>query len=118
MVAGTTHNEINFESERQRIMTELSGLGFVLPGSITTRTSRCGNPGCSCHATPPRLHGPYQTWTRKVGGKTVTRNLTNDQIDRYAAWFDDARRLRTLVADLKQLSLQAAHQAEGWELHD
>ncbi|MGI8791600.1 MAG: DUF6788 family protein, partial [Acidimicrobiales bacterium] len=63
-------------------------------------------------------HGPYQSWTRKVAGKTVTRNLTHDQIERYTPWFDDARRLRTLVDDLKQLSMRAAHRTEGWELHD
>ena len=108
MVAGTGQSDKDFEDERKRIMAELATIGLVLPGSVTARSSRCGNPGCSCHDEPPRLHGPYQTWTRKVGGKTMTRNLTNDQVERYATWFDDARRLRSLVAELKQLSLRAA----------
>lgn len=118
MVPSTGQSDKALEAERQRIMGELARLGFVLPGSISARSSRCGNAGCSCHDEPPRLHGPYQSWTRKVAGKTVTRNLTHDQIERYTPWFDDARRLRTLVADLKQLSLRAAHRTEGWELHD
>lgn len=105
----------DFEAERRRIMAELNTIGFVLPGSVTSRRSRCGNPGCSCHDEPPKLHGPYQTWTRAVKGKTITRNLTDDQVDRYAPWFDDARRLRRLVSELKQLSLRAAIQNENWE---
>ena len=105
----------DFEAERQRIMAELATIGFALPGSVTTRWSRCGNPGCSCHDEPPKLHGPYQTWTRAVRGKTITRNLTVDQVERYTPWFEDARRLRKLVSELKQLSLRAADKIENWE---
>jgi hypothetical protein len=35
----------------------------------------------------------------------VTRNLTEEQDERYASWLDDARRLRSLVSELKELSL-------------
>jgi hypothetical protein len=50
-----------------------------------------------------------------VKGKTVTRNLTEDQVSRYTPWLDDARRLRKLVSELKELSLRAANQIENWE---
>lgn len=106
------------ERERQRIMAKLGNLGFVLPGSISARRSKCGNPGCICHQDPTRFHGPYHSWTRTLRGKTVTRNLTDDQVERYQPWFDDARQLRDLVLDLKRLSLQVAHRSEGWELHE
>ena len=78
--------------------------GFVLPGTLTERMTRCGHPGCRCHADPPRLHGPYQQWTRKIAGKTVTRILTDDQLADYQPWFDNHRRLRALVAELETLS--------------
>jgi hypothetical protein len=104
------------ERDRQRIVAKLGALGFVLPGSISARSSKCGNPGCVCHVDPTRLHGPYHSWTRTVRGTTVTRNLTDEQLERYQAWFDDARQLRTLLTDLKRVSLQAVHQAEGWDL--
>jgi hypothetical protein len=105
----------DFEAERQRIMAELATIRFVLPGSVTERWSRCGNSGCSCHDEPPKLHGPYQTWTRAVKGKTITRNLSEEQVERYALWIDDARRLRKLVSELKELSLRAVNQNENWE---
>ena len=31
---------------------------------------------CRCKGDPPRLHGPYYLWTRKVAAKTVTVRLT------------------------------------------
>ena len=61
---------------RDRIAAELAQAGFALPGTLTVRSYACGKPACRCHADPPRLHGPYAEWTRKIGGKTVTRRLT------------------------------------------
>ena len=71
-------------------------------------------PRCACHAGPPKLHGPYLTWTRKIAGKTLTRRLTPDQAERYRPWFEANRRLRELIAELEALSLQAAEHAERW----
>ena len=105
----------NDARRRQRqIMEEIAQLGFCLPGSVVGRTSRCGNPNCACRSDPDRMHGPYLSWTRKVGSKTVTRRLKPDQLERYQPWFDNTRRLRQLVAELETLSIQAAEQAEGW----
>ena len=75
--------------------------GFALPGTLTDRMTRCGHPNCRCHADPPRLHGPYHQWTRKIDGKTVTRILTDDQLADYRPWFDSHRRLRELIAELE-----------------
>jgi hypothetical protein len=90
------------------IAAELAQIGFALPGSLVSRTTACGKPGCRCQGDPPVLHGPYLTWTRTVNGKTVTRKITEEQRIRYQAWFDNARRLRQLVADLEALSLEAS----------
>lgn len=46
--------------------------------------------------------------------KTVTKLLTDEQVIRYQAWFDDARRLRELVTELEALSLHALEEAERW----
>lgn len=57
------------ERRRRELIAEISELGFALPGSLNVVANRCGKPTCSCHADPPKLHGPYLTWTRKVAGK-------------------------------------------------
>jgi hypothetical protein len=87
-----------------RIAAQLGQIGFALPGTVTERLTRCGRANCSCHADPPVLHGPYHQWTRKIGGKTVTRLLTDDQLADYQPWFDNDRRLRALITELEALS--------------
>jgi hypothetical protein len=100
--------------DQQRLARQLGEVGFVLPGSIVERHMTCGKPGCRCKADPPVLHGPYIQWTRKVGNKTVTKLLSPEQRDRYQPWFDNARRLRELTAELEALSLHTIENAEHW----
>jgi hypothetical protein len=54
---------------------------------------------------PPRLHGPYAEWTRKIAGKTVTRRLTPAELAEYQPLFDNAKKLRALLAELQDLTL-------------
>ena len=104
----------SLQREHQKLIAEITKLGFVLPGSLTPRYTRCSSPGCHCRAEQPVLHGPYWSWTRKIDGKTVTRRLSAEQIERYGPWFEDARKLRALINQLETLSLRAAEQATGW----
>jgi hypothetical protein len=97
----------------ERLTAELAALGPCLPGSVAVRTGRCGKSACSCHDTPPRLHGPFNSWTRKVNGKTVTRLLTDDQLAAYQPLLDNHRRLKTLVHDLEELSVAIAERNAG-----
>ena len=69
------------------------------------RAYPCGKPNCACHGDPPRLHGPYAYWTRKVDGKTVTRILTEEQMADYGPLFDNEKRLKELLAELHEVSI-------------
>jgi hypothetical protein len=94
--------------ELRQIATELATLtrtGQVLPGSLQQRHTYCGKPGCACQADPPRPHGPYWQWTRKSAGKTITRRLTPDQIERYRPWIENDRRIRELLNRLEALGI-------------
>jgi hypothetical protein len=102
------------EQRRRELLAELADLGHCLPGSLSTRHLRCGNPRCRCRADPPQLHGPYTYWTRKVAGRTVAQLLSADQAERYQPWIDNNRRLRQIVNELEALAIDAAHAAEGW----
>jgi len=92
---------------RRGLAEELGKIDGVLPGSVVVRQMRCGKTGCACAADPPALHGPYIQWTRTVEGKTVTRYLSAEELDRYQPWFDNARRLKELVAMLEIASVHA-----------
>jgi hypothetical protein len=103
------------ERRRREIVAEIAEIGFCLPGSLVSRTTRCGTPSCRCHSDPERLHGPYLSWTRKVGSKTTTRNLDHAQAERYRSMFDNAKRLRALVAELEAISVEFVVDAEQWD---
>lgn len=89
-----------------RIAAELAAAaGPALPGTLTVRSYACGKPNCRCHGDPPALHGPYAEWTRKIGGKTTTRRLTDAELADWQPLFDNARKIRTLLAELQDLTL-------------
>ena len=92
----------------QALAARLGQVGFAVPGSLTRRYTTCGKPGCRCQADPPRPHGPYYQLTRKVAGKTVTTRLTASQAARYAEWIANQRELRRLIAEMEDISRQAA----------
>jgi len=100
---------------QHQIAGEIAGLGLCLPGSLVERATRCGSPRCRCHSDPSHLHGPYPSWIRKVGGKTVTRTLSPAQFERYRPLFGNTKRLRELITELEALSAEVVEQAEGWK---
>ncbi len=102
-----------WEAIRRVLAGELAAIDGVLPGSVVMRQMRCGKPGCACKHDPPTLHGPYIQWTRTVDNRTVTRYLSEDQLARYQGWFDNARRLKEIVAKLEIASLHAFERFEA-----
>ena len=55
---------------------------------------------------PNQLHGPYPSWIRKAGTKTVTRTLSREQLKHYEPLFDNTRRLRELINELETLAIE------------
>ena len=94
------------ERRRAKLVAQIATIENILPGSINIAMNRCGKNNCACHQDPPRLHGPYITWTRKVEGKTVTRRLNQAQLERYQPWFENNRRLQALISELQALGIE------------
>ncbi len=106
-MANADRDKRPWAATRRGLADELGRIDGVLPGSVVVRRMRCGKPGCVCKGDPPALHGPYIQWTRTVDGKTVTRFLSEEELARYQPWFDNARRLKELVAKLEVASVHA-----------
>ena len=64
------------EAQRSAIQREISQLGDMRSGSITTTGGRCGNPRCHCRQRDDPGHGPFYRLTRKVDGKTATETFS------------------------------------------
>ena len=97
----------HYEDQYRALLGELAGLGFVSPGSVALRETSCGKPGCKCMADPPRRHGPYYQWTRKVKGKTVSRQLSPAEAELFQEWITNRRQLQRVTRDLERVSAKA-----------
>ena len=90
----------------EAIKAQMQALGYVLPGTVQRRHYQCGKPNCRC-MTKGILHGPYDQWTRKIGGKTVNLNLDPESAKLVKAWIGNNRMLRQLCRRLEKTSLAA-----------
>ena len=97
----------DLQQRYQQLKGALTRVGYFRRGSLVKRFMTCGKPGCACKASPPRLHGPYYQWTRKIGGKTVTVFFTREQADLLAGWIAAGRQLNRIIAQMERLSLRA-----------
>ena len=77
----------------------------LLPGSLSTASSTCGNPNCACKAKPPRLHGVYYRWTGFLDGKRTTKALTKAQAQECQRRIANYRRLQKQIDNLLQLAV-------------
>ena len=68
------------QAARDRIAAELAAAGLALPGTLTVRSYACGKPGCRC--------------------------LSPAELADYQPLFDNAKKIRALLAELQDLTLQ------------
>jgi hypothetical protein len=97
----------DYERRYRELAAQLAEIGLISSGSVTRRYTHCATPGCKCHDDPPRPHGPYYQWTAKVGGKTVTRRLSAHEAKLYQEWIANDRRMRRLIAQMRQVAAKA-----------
>lgn len=111
-MSGPTPKDIH---EQARIARRLAEVGFVLPGTLFERYTRCGKTNCRCHGDPPDLHGPYYQWTRSIPGRRapIVRRLPAELAERYWPWFDNAALLRATVTELQALSIDIVERDRG-----
>ena len=98
---------IDLQQRYQQLKTALTRVGYFRRGSLLKRFMSCGKPDCACRASPPRLHGPYYQWTRKITGKTVTVFFTREQAHLLDGWIVAGRQLDRIIAQMERLSLRA-----------
>jgi hypothetical protein len=99
------------ESQKAALLRKISELGDFRPGSVTTTSGRCGNPGCHCHRPNDPGHGPNFRLTYKESGKTVTesfaspvaRRKTEREIEEYRRWQQLSREFVEVNARLCRL---------------
>ena len=97
----------DYERRYRELAQRLADIGLISSGSVTRRYTYCATTGCRCHADPPQPHGPYYQWTTKVNGKTITRRLNATEAKLYKEWIDNERKMRRLIAQMRQVAAKA-----------
>ena len=70
-----TQSVETLEQQRAEILRQMQGLGDMRRGSVVEQYLKCGKAPCCCAAPGHPGHGPYFAFTRKVHGKTQTRQF-------------------------------------------
>ena len=65
----------DLEERRDTIAQQITQLGDLRPGSVSSTSGRCGKPDCRCHQPGQPGHGPNFRITYKVSGKSVSESL-------------------------------------------
>lgn len=91
------------ERKRAALLKRLAKIGPVLQGTITRRSVVREDPQAP---GTQKEYGPYNQWTWKREGKTVTVNLSGDQLKPYQRAIDENRKLEELLRQLRETSLQ------------
>jgi hypothetical protein len=89
------------ETERSKILRQLTTLGDLRQGSICAVARRCGKPTCHCAKGNDAGHDPQIRLTRKVDGKTVAESFPSPAALRKAqSEIDEYHRFHTLSTEL------------------
>jgi len=87
----------------ERLGARLAKLGPIAQGTITERTITKNDPK---KPGSFRTIGPYYQWTFKRDAKTVTVNLSAEQVKPFQRAIDNNRKLETILTQMREISRQ------------
>jgi len=94
------------ESSRASLLRQISQLGDMRPGTVTTVFRRCGKPTCHCAQPNDPGHGPHFQFTCKQEGKTITQMLSSSaaikKVEQEIAVFRNFEKLSQALLQVNQ----------------
>jgi hypothetical protein len=89
--------EAEIERQVEKVKRELSALGDLRPGNLSTQYNACRSPGCRCKATPPKKHGPYNQVSFSRKGKSSTKFIRKEDLPAIRKQLKNYEKLKTLM---------------------
>ena len=99
-------DENQYPPEYEGLRRRLADVGYICTGTVAIVYRKCGKSYCACATDPNARHGPYNTWTRKVRGKTVTRNLSEAQAASCSRYIANFRELEQILDKMKSMTAE------------
>ena len=93
----STRRLATLERQIEKTKLELSAIGDMRPGSLSTQYNVCGKAGCRCKAKPPVKHGPYYqvSYTRK--GKSSSKFVKKEDLPAVRKQLKNYERMKLLM---------------------
>lgn len=79
----------------EKLKSLISQTGMILPGTITERFI----------VKEDKKLGPYYQWTYKKSGKTITVNLSSQQLKKFRKAISNNKELEERITQMRHLSL-------------
>ena len=103
-MSGTIHE---LEKQRKDILIRIEELGDMRSGSIQMRYQKCSKSPCVCHGDGHPGHGPIYEFSKKVAGKSQSKNLKlGEELDKYQSEVEHYRKFRECSKELIEISNQ------------
>ena len=92
-----------------RIKRDLANLGPLRPGTLYTRYSVCGKPGCRCvRKKKPIKHGPYHYLSYTFKGRSYTEFVPKAQLKKVKEEVNNYHKLMRSINSLIENSIKLA----------
>jgi hypothetical protein len=108
-----TRTRRQIEARIERIKREIAKLDRIHPGSLSQQYNVCGNAQCRCKADPPQKHGPYHQVSFTWRGKSSSRFVRKEDLERVKRELKNYQRLRELMDEWIELSFELAKLAKA-----
>jgi len=89
-----------WQRKYEKLMVELSQVGFVCNGTLRETYQRCGKPSCACATDDDQKHGPYYIWTATNKGKQTCRSFSKTQARSFDEYNRNYQKMKALVEQL------------------
>ena len=101
--------EAEIERQIKKVKREISALGELRPGSLSTQYNVCGSPGCRCKATPPKKHGPYYQVSFSRKGKSSTKFVRKEDLPAIRKQLKNYESMKLLVDRWVELATELSN---------
>jgi hypothetical protein len=92
------------ERRQRELKTQVSAVQDMRRGSLVARYRKCGKASCRCAEQRHPGHGPSLSLTWQEGGKTHTKIIPAEAVERTQAQIAEFRRFRRLMRELVEVS--------------
>ena len=102
------------KNEPNMIKEEILNAGRFHPGKISLQYTVCNNKNCHCHdKINPKKHGPYYQLSYSVKGKSRTRFIKSNDLDKVTDYINEYKRIKELLSDLSEAYVNE-FKRNGW----